>query len=364
MEIGTTKSIWALAMDSFFLATGSFAAKAGMNNTTFSIDAAELADGSFLGADGRLQSVGVKPGYGSGCLSRAVAFQSGISMVIQDFSLYGQGEIRLSSDRGGPPVMEFFIGLSGIGQIHYAKPRTPLGDGFSNIAFPGYKPGLFMKVKRNTPIRVLSVYMAPCVFEKLTGKSRDELVRALDMIDTHTGKKAGPARSKQIDLAQNLCGYQALDSLMNNPCDTLFLEAKALEFIALQLRQLDHLTGGKPQSQAVDHHAEQISYACEILRKEMENPPKVLALARRVGLNHNHLIQGFKSMLGLSPFEYLRTIRLEKARQLIAGNECNVTQAAFRVGYSSPSHFSKAFRKEFGMNPKIYAAAGLNRSGK
>lgn len=45
----------------------------------------------------------------------------------------------------------------------------------------------------------------------------------------------------------------------------------------------------------------------------------------------------------------------EKARDLIAGHECNVTEAAFNVGFSGLSHFTKTFREEFGINPKAFA---------
>jgi AraC-like DNA-binding protein len=100
---------------------------------------------------------------------------------------------------------------------------------------------------------------------------------------------------------------------------------------------------------------EKIARACEILRKEMSEPPGARELARRVGLNHNQLVQGFREMFDLGPFEYLRNIRLEKARDLIAGHECNVTEAAFSVGYSSLSHFTKSFREKFGINPKALA---------
>jgi AraC-like DNA-binding protein len=197
--------------------------------------------------------------------------------------------------------------------------------------------------------------MAPAVFERLTGRSRDELVTSLDSLDRRSGRPSAPKRLKSIDAAQKACGCQFFAHFRDNPCDTLFLEAKALELVALQLRQLDHLTGKTPKNQAVHYHEEKTAHACEILRKEMADPPKILVLARRVGLNHNHLIQGFKDMFGLSPFEYLRTIRLEKARDLIASRDFNVTEAAFSVGYSSLSHFSKAFREEFGMNPKALA---------
>jgi AraC-like DNA-binding protein len=196
--------------------------------------------------------------------------------------------------------------------------------------------------------------MAPGVFEKITGRNRNELVEALDVIDHNAGKR-NLARSKKNDFAQNLCGHQALDSLMNNPHDALFLEAKALELVALQLNQLEHLAGRRSQKQAVGRHVDKVTRACEILRKEMASPPTLPALSRRVGLNYNQLIQGFREMFGVSPFEYLRIIRLETARDLIASRECNVTEAAFTVGYSSLSHFTRTFREKFGVNPKTFA---------
>lgn len=276
-------------------------------------------------------------------------------MVFQDFFLFGDGKIRLTNENAKPPFIGFSIYFSGIGHISYAKPRVFVGGGLSNIEFSGYKPALFMEVKPNTPIRTLIVCMDPSVFFELTGKSNDELVEALDSLDYHAGRKRIPSRSKNIDFAQKICGYQALDSFMNHPHDALFLEAKALELVALQLRQLDYLTGKTPQKQTVGHHVKKIAQACEILKQEMAEPPAARELARRVCLNHNQLVQGFKEIFGLSPFEYLRTIRLEKARALIASHECNVTEAAFGVGYSSLSHFCKAFREEFGINPKACA---------
>jgi AraC-like DNA-binding protein len=324
-------------------------------NDMVSIDMQEIADGSSCWANGQLQSVRVNPNPGSGYLSEVKSFQSGISLVIQDFSLYGDGEIRLTREEACPPVIGFSTIFSGVRHVSYAKPRVPLGNGCSNIEFTGYESALSMEVKSNAPIQILIVCMDLVVFEKLTGKNSNELVEALDILAYNAGGKRKLDRSKSIDLAQKLCGYQAFASFKNSPHDILFLEAKALELVALQLRQLELLIGKTPKKQAVDHHVEKISHACEILRKEIMSPPKKLELARRVGLNYNQLIQGFKEMFGVCPFEYLRTIRLEKARDLIASHECNITEAAFNVGYSSLSHFSKTFREEFGINPKACA---------
>ena len=354
------KSQKALAFDSFFFAFGSFYGVVVSNMV--SIDMQELVDDASFEANGQLQSVGLHPGYGFGYLSEVKSFQSGLSLVLQDFSLYGEGEIRLSREKAGPPVIAFFNCFSGIRHIAYARPRVFVGGGLSSIEFPGYEPALFMEVQRNTPIRTLVVCMEPHVFEKLTGKSSNKLVKALALLDFNADRKGKPAGSKSLDFAQKICGYQAIDSFMNNPDETLFLEAKALELVALKLKQLELLTGTTPRKQVVGHNVEKIYYACEVLRKEMASPPGALDLARRVGINYNQLVQGFKEILGIRPFEYLRTIRLEKARDLIANHECNVTEAAFNVGYSSLSHFTRSFRKEFDTNPKALAKEGKNKS--
>ena len=77
-------------------------------NDMVSIDMQEIVDGSSFWANGQLQSVRVNPSYGYGYLSEVVSFQSGISIVIQDFSLYGDGKIRLSREKPSPPVIAFF----------------------------------------------------------------------------------------------------------------------------------------------------------------------------------------------------------------------------------------------------------------
>ena len=325
-----------------------------------SIDMQEIADGSSCWENGELQSVRVNPSCGSGCLSKVIPLQSGISIVIQDFSLYGDGKVRIFRGESHPSVISFFTCFSGVRHISYPKPRVSIGEGLSNIEFAGYEPAIFMEVKSNTPIQTLTVCMDPFLFVELTGTSSNALVEALGVLDNNANGQSKPIRLKSIDFAQKLCGYQALASYMNIPHDTLLLEAKALELVALQLKQLEHLTGKTSQKKIVEHTVEKVHHACEILKKEMITPPRARELARRVGLNHNQLVQGFRQTLGVCPFEYLRIIRLEKAYNLIASHECNITEAAFSVGYSSLSHFSKTFREEFGINPKACAATRGN----
>ena len=77
-------------------------------------------------------------------------------------------------------------------------------------------------------------------------------------------------------------------------------------------------------------------------------------LARSVGLSHPKLNQGFREIYGVTVFDYLRQKRLENARSYIQEGRMNITEAAYATGFSSSSHFSRAFLKYFGIQPSLY----------
>jgi AraC-like DNA-binding protein len=63
------------------------------------------------------------------------------------------------------------------------------------------------------------------------------------------------------------------------------------------------------------------------------------------------LFRCFRMVYGMTPFEYLRNRRLETAMDLLMDGRMNVAQAAYAVGFSCPSYFTKAFKKYFGHLP-------------
>ncbi len=100
--------------------------------------------------------------------------------------------------------------------------------------------------------------------------------------------------------------------------------------------------------------ADRIHAAAESLKRQLENPPTLPALAREVGLSETTLKRGFHQVFGTTPFAYLRARRLEHAHALLAAGEATVLEAAAVVGYSNPSNFAAAFRRQFGVNPKTF----------
>ncbi|CAM3590733.1 two-component regulator propeller domain-containing protein [Zobellia roscoffensis] len=74
-------------------------------------------------------------------------------------------------------------------------------------------------------------------------------------------------------------------------------------------------------------------------------------LAEEVNLSRSQLYRKIKALTGYSANEFLRNIRLEKAKQMIeTGNE-SISEVCFKVGFSSPSYFTKCFKAHFGFLP-------------
>ncbi len=142
-----------------------------------------------------------------------------------------------------------------------------------------------------------------------------------------------------------------LASKRNTVCGRLHFESMALDLLA-QFLAFDY----PPQAQITPRANPAIDDAVDILRAEWPEPPTIAALARRVGLNECYLKAGFRRRTGQSIGEYVRTLRMEHALELIESGHASIMQAALAVGYSNPSHFSAAFKRHHGRLPSSYLA--------
>jgi AraC-like DNA-binding protein len=97
-----------------------------------------------------------------------------------------------------------------------------------------------------------------------------------------------------------------------------------------------------------------IKHAKEYLLKHMEAPPGLKKLAKIAGLNEYQLKVGFKEIYGNTVYGYLLDHKLDHARVLLDSHKLQVSEVAYQIGYTNPSHFISAFKKKFGITPKQY----------
>lgn len=84
-------------------------------------------------------------------------------------------------------------------------------------------------------------------------------------------------------------------------------------------------------------------------------------LAQCVSLSKVQTYRKIKAISGLSIVEFIRTIRLKKAAQLILENRLTFSEISFETGFSTPSYFSKCFHDHFGQTPSEFAASNSGR---
>lgn len=95
--------------------------------------------------------------------------------------------------------------------------------------------------------------------------------------------------------------------------------------------------------------------AKEFILTNLENENlSVNDLSKHLNVSRFTLNRRFKKVNNSTPNFYIQKIRLEKAKELIKNKVANVTEIAFKVGFSSTTYFSYSFKKEFGLTPKEY----------
>lgn len=78
------------------------------------------------------------------------------------------------------------------------------------------------------------------------------------------------------------------------------------------------------------------------------------AVASRVGMSPATFYRHFRNVMGSSPRQYVKTLRLYEGRRLMLEEHFDANAAAFEVGYESPAYFSREFKRAFGLPPKAY----------
>jgi two-component system response regulator YesN len=77
-------------------------------------------------------------------------------------------------------------------------------------------------------------------------------------------------------------------------------------------------------------------------------------MAKRSGRSPNYFCQLFKKEIGVSFVEYLNSVRIEKAKELLDNTDSMEYEIAVRVGYKEGKYFSVIFKKMTGMSPRQY----------
>jgi ligand-binding sensor domain-containing protein/signal transduction histidine kinase/DNA-binding response OmpR family regulator len=100
-----------------------------------------------------------------------------------------------------------------------------------------------------------------------------------------------------------------------------------------------------------------LQQALEVVEKHMDEPEfSVEDFSREMFMNRTTLYRKIHSLTGKSPLEFIRSIRLKRAAQLLEKSGLTVAEIAYEVGFNTPRIFTKFFKEEFRVTPSQYVA--------
>lgn len=121
------------------------------------------------------------------------------------------------------------------------------------------------------------------------------------------------------------------------------------EILFSVIRALDH----EEQRQAVPHIYRMRKIA-QLIEQHPERTHSVGDLAAKTRLSSPYFRRLFKQVTGYTPVQYQNWVKINKAKDLLLSGECNVSEAAFQLGFDNVFYFSRLFKSVAGENPSDY----------
>jgi signal transduction histidine kinase/DNA-binding response OmpR family regulator len=104
-----------------------------------------------------------------------------------------------------------------------------------------------------------------------------------------------------------------------------------------------------------------IRQALDLVERNISNPDfSVEAMSRALFLSRVALYKKILALTGQTPIEFIRSIRLKRAAQLLEKSRFTIAEIAYEVGFNNPKYFSRYFKAEFGMLPSAYQRSANN----
>jgi len=201
------------------------------------------------------------------------------------------------------------------------------------------------------PFLSLVLQIAPALVRQV---SSDMLERRTTAFRSPGGENRPAARACVSALDQELLGVvlrflrAVRDDADRRVLAPLYLQE--LVYRVLQREQYAQLLA----LAAAESASNPVSAVLEYMRAHLSEPLTVADLADLVSLSPSAFAHLFRDITGRSPYQFLKEMRLDRARELLVDGNFTVARISKEVGYASVSHFISEFRGRFGVTPRAY----------
>lgn len=195
------------------------------------------------------------------------------------------------------------------------------------------------------PVMGIAIDINPAMLHKLV----NQIMQHKPLSASSSSVQVGAVQSATLDTAMELVTHRLL-TVLNNPIEAdIFGEdiVKELVYRVLCGPQGHTLIGLAMH----DGHYARIARTLSTMHSSYANQITVEGLAEDVNMSVSSFHRAFRQVTFESPLQYLKKVRLAKAKELITTSESKANEAALKVGYTSPSQFSREFKRHFNKTP-------------
>ncbi|MCB1193621.1 MAG: helix-turn-helix transcriptional regulator [Leptospiraceae bacterium] len=140
--------------------------------------------------------------------------------------------------------------------------------------------------------------------------------------------------------------------LFNNGKDRLKVENLVQDLIYYYLKDFSDIQLNRIKTYSIDRN---VLYKIEeFVRDENVESITLEQLSNFSGLSTFHFNRMFKKLYSLTPFQFVKLIRLKKSRELLDSGEKNLSFIAYECGFSDQAHFCRSFKERYGVSPGNY----------
>lgn len=152
---------------------------------------------------------------------------------------------------------------------------------------------------------------------------------------------------------------EGADSYIPKPFYTRHLQIRVKKLIEsrqhIRKHYRDTLSFKEPQNTVNRLDRQFLQNATRLVEENLQNEQfTVETFGRELGLSRVHLYRKIKQLTGMSVSEFIRSVRLHLAVNLLRKGTHTIAEAAYEVGFSTPSYFSRSFKKQYQMSPKEF----------
>jgi signal transduction histidine kinase/ligand-binding sensor domain-containing protein/AraC-like DNA-binding protein len=166
--------------------------------------------------------------------------------------------------------------------------------------------------------------------------------------------------AKTLDIDKTEGMNKGADMYITKPFDIEFLKSSIHSLFRREEQMTSYIKTRlllSPVEEEKTEHPDELFLrkVMAIIERNIANPSfSVEIISETVGMSTTHLYRRLKAVTGQSTRDILNNYRMQKAAQMLANKEGNITEVMYAVGFSSLSSFSKSFKAKFGVSPKGY----------